>query len=400
LRVLGSRVKLLGLLSPTPMVGSIAKHFRHAWKPRWFHGPTLLLLAAWPGAIALAPGCRTTTDGIPNADEGIGADTACLVDAEAFCLKRTNCWPQGEQDFRFQRDWGTLSGCIETRRRVCLDDAQRKGTAQRLSRIEGCARALARQSCTDFLAGVALPTSACPPLGVGVVANGAPCVSSSQCMSSYCDRTALEVCGTCQDRLGLGRSCDQNADCAGALTCQLDMAAGISTCAQPQPAPVTAKVGDPCGMTGMPACDAGLVCVGMAMTRTCLAWATEGAACDAARRLATDCDPERNLACNRTTMVCQQRKFANTGEPCNVLPDGSFALCRASGRCVRLVDPATGQRPAVGTCIAPAGEGMPCFTAAADGPTCAAPLRCVLDGPGATTGRCLSNDYPGCGKAG
>ena len=51
--------------------------------------------AARLALAVLVIGCRTTDDGIPNSNLGPAAETACRLDAEAFCLKRANCWPLG-----------------------------------------------------------------------------------------------------------------------------------------------------------------------------------------------------------------------------------------------------------------------------------------------------------------
>ena len=93
-----------------------------------------------------------------------------------------------------------------------------------------CARAIADQSCEDFLAGVALPTSACPPV-VGKLGNGAACVAGNQCQSNYCDRADDQRCGKCADRLGIGRAgAIRSADCAGGLSCQTDATTQARTC--------------------------------------------------------------------------------------------------------------------------------------------------------------------------
>ena len=154
--------------------------------------------------------CRSDGTGLdPGADASAGpaAAQACAQDARAYCEKRQTCWPEGENDYRFQRDWGTLQGCIDQRQRTCLDDVERPHAGLTTTRVQTCARAMADQSCEDFLAGIALPTSACPPV-VGKLGNGVACVAGNQCQSSYCDRADDQVCGKCADCLGIGRACD------------------------------------------------------------------------------------------------------------------------------------------------------------------------------------------------
>jgi hypothetical protein len=207
----------------------------------------------------------------------------------------------------------------------------------------------------------------------------------AQCKSNYCDRADDQVCGACADKGGIAASCDQNADCAGGLTCQTNVDTLAKTCQTAPPAVVRAKISEPCG--GMlPACDSGLVCVGTGMMRACAAVvATEGAPCDPARRMLADCDANLFLGCNRTTMLCEKRKLVDVGQPCNELPDGSNATCKGGANCVRL--PWPGSVPVTGTCTADVGVGQPCAAAAADGPGCQPSLRCVLDAPGAAHGQ-------------
>jgi hypothetical protein len=347
---------------------------------------------AFPSAvIAVIAACNS--DSSSNMETAIAE--ACAADAQSYCDKRRTCWPEGVNDFRFRRDWGSFEGCIELRRASCLADLRRKSTGLSPMRTASCARALSKQSCPDFLAGLAIAVSECPPV-VGQLEDKAPCAAGNQCKSNYCNRSDDQVCGQCADKAGIGAACDQNADCAGGLSCQVGSDLVTKTCLTP-PAPVArAKLGEPCGGT-LPACDANLVCVGAAMMRVCQpVVATEGATCDPAHRTASDCDAALFLACNRTTLVCERRKLADLGQPCNELPDGSNATCGGGANCVR---PAVaGQRPPAGTCVADAAAGLPCAPAAADGPGCQPGLRCVLDAPAAPTGRCYAQDLTMCMK--
>jgi hypothetical protein len=350
------------------------------------------------GALAaLAPACHQDDGGTGASTEAI--QQACDLDAQAFCDKRKTCWPEGVNDFRFQRDWGTLEGCIGQRKATCLADLQRTLTALTPARTMGCAQALNAQSCQDFLASVALPTSQCPGAGAGTVDNGGACAVSAQCRSNYCNRAENETCGACADRGGIGTACDQNGDCVSSLTCQIPAGSGTGSCMTPGPAAPRGKAGEACGGT-LPACDTGLSCVGTGTMRTCQAQVTmAGAACDATRKAAPDCDGALFLWCNRMTNLCERQKLAESGQPCADLPDGSFALCKGGAACVRPRDPATGNRAAAGTCLADAGQGSPCARNAADGPGCAASLRCVFDAVGAPMGVCRVQDLAACGTA-
>jgi hypothetical protein len=257
--------------------------------------------------------------------------------------------------------------------------------------------ALEAQSCPNFLAGIALPTSACPPV-VGQLDDGATCVAGDQCKSNYCDRTEDQLCGKCADRGGIGSACDQNSDCAGGLTCLTAADTLARACMMPGPAAAKARAGEACG--GMlPGCDAGLTCVGTGTMKTCMPDVmAAGNPCDPTHKMLSDCDSATmHLWCNRTSLTCEPRKFAAAGQPCNELPDGSFALCSGGARCVRPKD-AAGTRPAQGTCVTGAAENGPCFRDASDGPGCAVTLRCVYDAVGAPSGHCQAQVPAACGK--
>jgi hypothetical protein len=327
------------------------------------------------------------------------ADLPCTHEATAYCEARTMCWPEGESDYRFAQSWGNKQNCVDERKRICLENVAHHGTTVAVPAIETCAAARAAQSCPDFLANIALPTSACPVTSIGTYDNGAGCVAGNQCKSGYCDRAATETCGKCADRLGIDQACDQTSDCASGLTCQLDAITQAMKCAPPPMATPKAKLGEACGGT-FPACGTGLDCVGAAATmKVCQTLvAMVGGACDASSKVAPDCDGALYLACNRTSHVCEKRNFADVGQPCNELADGSTAICRGGANCVRGKDPVSGKRPAQGTCVADVLDGEACFTSSADGPGCQPPLRCVLDAAGATTGKCRRNDDSACTK--
>jgi len=343
-------------------------------------------------ALSLVPACHSS-----STDNSAAFEEACSLDAQSFCDKRKSCWPEGTNDFRFQRDWGTVAKCMDDRKKSCLADLGRQGTGLTAMRVQSCAMALGAQSCENFLAGIALPTSACPPV-VGKIDDAAACVVNNQCKSNYCDRAEDQLCGRCTDKGGLGSACDQSSDCAGGLSCLTTADTLSHACMMPLPPAAKAKLGEACG--GMlPGCDSGLTCVGMAMMKTCVADVVmAGAPCDPTHKMLPDCDSATmHLYCNRTSLTCEPRKFAAAGQPCNDLADGGFAMCGAGARCVRPKD-ATGTRPAEGQCVSGVGENAPCFRDGSDGPACAVPLRCVYDAVGAPSGRCLVQEPAACGK--
>jgi hypothetical protein len=348
---------------------------------------TLLVL------VSLMPACH----GSSGTDNGGAAEMACALDAQTYCDKRKTCWPEGVNDFRFQQSWGTVEKCVDDRKRTCLSDVGRQGSGLATTRVQSCAMALQAQTCANFLAGIALPTSACPPV-VGQFEDAVTCVVSNQCKSNYCDRSEDQLCGKCTDKGGIGSGCDQSSDCAGGLTCQTTADTLSHACMMPGPAAAKAKAGEACGGT-LPGCDTGLTCVGTGTMKTCMAdVAVAGAPCDPTHKMLADCESSTmHLYCNRVSLMCEARKFANPGQPCNDLLDGSFAMCAAGSRCVRPRD-AAGARPAQGLCTAGAAENARCYRDGNEGPGCAVPLRCVYDSIGAPTGTCLAQEPAQCGK--
>src|SRR3954451_6458181 len=111
---------------------------------------TLLVL------VSLMPACH----GGSGTDNGAAAEMACALDAQTYCDKRKTCWPEGVNDFRFQQSWGTVEKCVDDRKRTCLADVGRQGSGLATTRVQSCAMALQAQTCANFLAGIALPTSA------------------------------------------------------------------------------------------------------------------------------------------------------------------------------------------------------------------------------------------------
>jgi hypothetical protein len=349
-----------------------------------------LALGGW--LLAASCGGNSSSTNAPASSE------TCMFDAQQFCEKRKTCWPDGVNDYRFQRDWGNLQTCINERWRSCVEDVERPMSGNTVARVSSCARALMNQSCQDFLAGIALPTSDCPPI-VGHIDNAAACAVGDQCKSNYCDRAENQRCGKCADKRGIGASCDQNSDCASPLTCQPSADGLTMACAMlvPTTPPPKAKAGEACG-TGLPGCDSGLVCVGMGLMKTCMAQvATEGAPSDPARTKLPDCDNTTDhLWCNTAKLTSEKRLWAPVGQTCGVLAmEGSFAGCSAGANCVVAKD-AMGKRTTTGVCIADAIEGEPCWRNTADGPACAVPLRCIYDAVGAPNGVCVSADYNMC----
>jgi hypothetical protein len=254
---------------------------------------------------------------------------------------------------------------------ICLANLTSPSSGATIASVEGCAEALPKWMCSDYLFVQNTPP-ACEPQS-GLLAINAPCGTHSQCRSSFCAVAPGAACGTCAPQPAVGDSCAHLASCGANLTC----VAATQKCQQ------FAQVGGSC-MPGTPCID-GLTCVGYSASSgtpgTCQrAVITSGTACNF---LGAGCDLFSGLACNAQTLVCGTAQVASTGAACGLVAN-QMALCAASGDC-------TG-----GVCAAAPGLGDPCDLA--NGPACVTATRCVVskDGDGGTRGTCQVPNGAAC----
>jgi hypothetical protein len=305
------------------------------------------------------------------------ASQACADWARARCQRYDAC----SDGLYVQIHWGDEATCESSGVQTCTIGLSSNGTASSAATFEACAQALPAESCADFLGDS--PVSACAALA-GSLANGAPCVGSSQCQSTYCAVPQYATCGVCAAVPAAGSACAVAADCGarGGLTCAENVCVAFGQ------ASASCSAAAPCGI--------GFDCVGATKTQpgSCQATvATVGATCDPKRATAASCDPTLELTCDPTTKMCVQNTVVDAGATCGAVGGGE-AKCAASGTCVIPTADAgaddagsdAGAAQTTGTCLAAAATGSPCDTSA--GPACIAPAKCVTASDASTAGTC------------
>jgi hypothetical protein len=290
------------------------------------------------------------------------ADEACTRIAQDRCTRLQTCSASD-----LARRWTDLTTCEQREKLSCQEALAAPKTANTPSITDACAAALATEDCAAFLSAVD-PPAACM-VQHGTLAVGAACSFAAQCGTGFCAVAPDALCGTCAPQPMPGDSCATQG-CGQTMLC----VASTQQCQVPVGSGVACS-------TALP-CDQGLACVIAtgATTGTCMPQgATVGAACDARRLTAADCDPAAGLVCDRSSNMCAMQPLAPAGATCGEITT-VFTGCTAGATCVR----ATGST--TGTCIAPAADGAACDSV--NGPSCLFPARCVPSMPGVSTGTC------------
>jgi hypothetical protein len=303
---------------------------------------------------ALANAEVTSEDAISESEcDNCSVDplAACLDYAQTYCSRLQTCSPSA-----LLLDFGTQQTCQERMAANCPNEFVAPGAAVTPIGLANCARARARQTCTEFLTDRPLEC-----YWQGALSDGAPCEYDSQCQSSACYRTN-GWCGTCQPRVGLGASCDPTqVKCASGLLCaDANCSGGVCqpssqwTCTRPVPASGSCVSPNQCVGT--------VIC----LHGTCTTGKQLGESCQAL----DECDLYKGLYCSSnasgSAYTCTQIKYASTGQACDYL---SGVLCVANGTCRG----ADGGPNDIGTCSAAAVDGQPCDPVT----RCLAPVLCV-----------------------
>jgi hypothetical protein len=316
---------------------------------------------------------------------------ACAEQAQALCALRETCSP----GFDVKKSFGTSAVCEGRLAQVCVNGLDAMGTGNSPAHVEACAAAYPGEACVDL--GDNNPVAACVP-PAGTLATGAACGAAAQCASTYCAVAQYQVCGTCQPLPVVGAACQIQADCGRDLACATPNGATAGTCA------AFVAAGGAC-LGGQSPCQSGLACVGddpATMTMgTCQAQGTTaGAACDASRNTAPNCDASFGVTCIPTAKgspigTCQATKLVAAGAACGnigAMPITGFAACNNGGLCKKAAPTDN-----TGTCVAPAADGAACDNDAANGPPCLAPARCVIpSGSPGTSGTCTMPNASTC----
>jgi hypothetical protein len=276
---------------------------------------------------------------------------ACTAFVKATCMKRDAC----TANIGTSMIYGGRAECEQHEMPKCLATLTARGTSKTPALLSACTASLAQQSCVDYLDNVL--TAACTPKA-GSLANGAPCLSSWQCATTFCSLPHGDVCGACAPRPTVGSSCATTV-CGSGLQCH----SSTMTCEKTVGAGATCDKNNPCA--------AGFACVGNAAGAqgTCKAEGTTvGTACDPKSVTVPGCDKDAGLYCDATTKQCKTIATAKAGQPCGTV-NGAEVMCVDGGLCVG----ATALQP--GTCKAPAADGAACD--AVNGPPCINPAKCV-----------------------
>ncbi len=337
-------------------------------------------------------GGSTTGSGGAGGSGGSGpsAEQACADLAKASCDKRDAC----SMGFLITRAFGDLGACVTRTTALCLSSLAAPGTSQTPAKLEACVAAHPGFSCVDFFNGT--PPADCVP-SAGELPQGAACVTSAQCASTYCAVSQTEVCGSCQPLPVVGASCAVQTDCGRELGCARVVNAPSGVCAP------WVSQGGAC-LNGEKPCKAGLSCVGEdpvgKTDGACQpAGAAAGTACDGSRKTMAGCDANLGLACVPAKQgspigTCQALQIVVAGATCGEIggkPPTGFSVCKASALCQKAApaDP-------TGTCVVAAADGSPCDIDPAKGPPCLAPTKCVIKGGAGTAGTCTLSDAAAC----
>src|SRR5579863_1088410 len=162
--------------------------------------------------IAMAAGCK-------NSSSGLSIASACADVAVARCSQGSGCsLPDYETGTGFNTlaTYGSTAACIERQTLSCTNGLNAPHTGNSPNQVELCVAALAGESCAQFFDND--PPGACTP--TGLLANGASCTFSGQCMSGYCNGTKTSICGTCGAGPAVGADCT-NSSCLYGERCVL-----------------------------------------------------------------------------------------------------------------------------------------------------------------------------------
>jgi hypothetical protein len=249
--------------------------------------------------------------------------------AEVVCSKMATC-----------NSWSmTLLGwteatCRVDEARLCETTLSSPGVNRDYAGWEQCMNAISAASCDAYAYG---PTPAACEL-TGTLPDGAACDNGSQCQGSSCSVHAVDACGTCQTRGGLGAACGAE----GQPMCASELACFNSTCVKPKNLGETCTTHSDC--RGMLDCVAGV----------CTKPAISGEACDTSTRHCAG-----GLECG-SSGTCVPLVLPRLGEACT-------SLCQGGALCNTKVTPRV--------CVAARQEGESCSDTGAD--PCTYFLECV-----------------------
>jgi hypothetical protein len=335
-------------------------------------GLAAALAACSPAVIPLPEGPDGSTDAAPaeggSPTSGGDASTdAPSVTAACASYAYTRCsYIQQCSSIALAFRYGSAAVCQQIFTALCVDSLTAPSSGATTETIAGCAMDLNTNdwSCDNFLFGAQVPPGCAQP--TGALAGGAPCSTSQQCQSGYCQLPLNGACGACASIPDAGTSCAQ-------FVCPQGLSCVEGTCV------AFALQGQGCS-TAQP-CSEGLTCVASAgaSSGTCQAGAIgTNMPCSFT---GAGCSFYAGYACNAQTNACATVSLGAPGAGCGTVGD-QFASC-SGGTCVR------------GACVANALLGQACDIA--NGPACADDERCILSAAdGGTGGTCQANGFTAC----
>jgi hypothetical protein len=327
-------------------------------------------------AVAGCGGNAFSADGIDAGGTGgvnsdaataISDDQACGDRAHANCVKFQTCSPEV-----LSTTYGSEGTC-ETRLKLnCLNALAATSNGNSAQATEACAQAFAGLSCADFFD--LKPAAACLQ-SQGALANGQLCGAPGQCATGFCAILPGSPCGNCTPAPEAGHSCAQLTTCGQLLVC----VASTKLCMAYAAEGAACDAGQPCG--------AGLFCVGetSVASGTCQP-AVEQASmpCDPNGKTAPGCDRLAGLTCNTATKECTMLAFGAAGQPCGANVNDQFGACANAATCIMSMMGDAGA--AAASCVPVAADGAACDFA--HGPNCLEPARCVVPNDAGTIGKC------------
>ena len=320
-------------------------------------------------SVTTPDGGADASPGSDGGDAGVTSAKACADTAHTRCEAIDSCSAGQGTVVRY----GSETECETRLSAQCLQNLAASGTGASSTTIEACSVATPAESCFQVFGDA--PVAACLP-PAGTVANGSPCFTSAQCVSTYCAVAADTTCGQCAPVPAAGDSCSVTAECGarGGLVC------ASGTCV------AYADAGATCNAQTAP-CAPGAACVTPdGGTATCLTQGTTvGAACNGSNQGSPSCNGTSGLACVKG--ACASVIFGTAGEACGGNVDGGVVRCAAGGIC------SGADAGAGGTCLGPATDGTACDTGS--GPACLLPAKCVIT-DGGTAGTCVTPSTTSC----
>jgi len=294
-----------------------------------------------------------------DVQHGPTAEEACDHFGQVLCGRLEDCAP-----LLVDIGYGDVSTCEAVLSSACVKSLSLPDTVKTPAWTDDCAFALAAWSCEDLLVRNT-PKACLPPPGPRP--DGTPCGDDGQCASAYCQSRLDETCGKCTTRSSADGPCATNDDCAPGLTC-----GSTATCV------AYATQGASCD--AQHPCSPWLSCTWTGLNEaTCQPAAAAGQECDSTQPgQRPGCNLADGYFCNPGTHTCQELKRASAGEPCGVVGT-DYAVCTSASVCK-----GSGMNR---TCLAASAVGGPCDTI--NGPFCEAGLKCAA-------GTCVAPDLAAC----